>query len=176
MAEGPSGKEDGGLRIRKYMMGGRRQETRGTASCTHEPAHFQQPLPRALPLTPVPVTMAAANTYGRCCCCLCIRAAQMWEPLAQVTATGWIPLWYHLSQHEFWETIATCSLHDALLNRQLLFCAGFTFRVISVYSPKLNGFSRVTWSWVTGGTSAYEKHSPMRQEHCEQCLCHLSLT
>ena len=139
------------------MTGGRKQGTRGTPSYTHETAHFQQPLSHDPPLTPVLIMMAVANTYGCYCCCLCIRATQIWEPLAQVTTTGWIPLWYHLSQYEFWETVATCSLHDALLNKQLLFCAGFSFRAISVYGPIFNALQRSDLELGNcGDTSAYE--------------------
>lgn len=120
------------------MMGGCKQGTRGTPSYTHETAHFQRPLSQDLPLTPVLITMAVANTWGCYCCCLCIRGTPIWEPLAQVTTTGWISLWYHLSQYEFWETVATCSLPNALLNKQLLFYASFSFRAISVYGPIFN--------------------------------------
>lgn len=180
------------------MTGGREQETRGTLSYMHETAHVQRPLSHDLPLTPVLIMMVVANTYGCYCCCLCIRATQIWEPLAQVTTTGWIPLWYHLSQYEFWETVATCSLHDVLLNKQLLFCVGFSFRVISVYGPIFNALQ---WSEFKlgnrGNTSVYEdsyisyiwtetivlravpihrKHSPTQQKHREECLCYLGLT
>jgi len=124
------------------MTGGRKQETRGTPSYTRKTAHFQQPLSHDLPLTPVPIMMAVANTYGCYCCCLYIRATQIWEPLAQVATTGRIPLWYHLSQHEFWETVATCSLHDALLNKQLLFCAGISVRGIPVYGPTFSALQQ----------------------------------
>lgn len=138
-------------------MGGCKEETRDTLPYTHETAHFQQPLSHDLPLTPVLIMTADANTYGCYCCRLCIRATQIWEPLAQVTTTGWIPLWYHLSQYEFWETVATCSLHDALLNKRLLFCAGFSFRVISVYGPMFNALQQSDLDLGDcGNTSVYE--------------------
>lgn len=121
-------------------------------------------------------------------------ATQIWEPLAQVTTAGWIPLWYYLSQPEFWETVATCSLHDTLLNKQLLFCLGFSVRVISLYGPTL---SALQWSdlepgdWKTAICSSsyiqtesvalrdlpiYWKYSPTQQKHHEKCLCLLRLT
>lgn len=50
------------------MMGGCKQETRGTPSYMCETARFQQPLSHDLPSAPLLIMMAVANTYGCYCC------------------------------------------------------------------------------------------------------------